>query len=84
MKSEITIRTQGIKGGNSKFKNKGSVTLYITDKGQTITDLVIDVDSFLGSGMNYKRREKTLINIDFELKTIFTGTIEELINKLSK
>jgi hypothetical protein len=84
MKSEITVRTQGIKGGKAKFDNKGCVTLCITDKGQKMSDLVIDADSFSGSGITYKRREKTLINIDFENKPIFRGTIEELVIKLLK
>ena len=81
-KSEITVRTQGIKGGKAKFENKGCVTVCITDRGQTMSDLVIDADSFTGSGTTYKRREKTLINIDFENTPIFHGTIEELVAKL--
>jgi hypothetical protein len=82
-KSEITVRTQGIKGGKAKFESKGCVTLCVTDRGQTMSDLVIDVDSFSGSGSTYMRREKTLINIDFENQPIFRGTIEQLIKKLS-
>jgi hypothetical protein len=82
MKSEITVRTQGIKGGNAKFETKGCVTLCITDRGQKLSDLVIDADSFTGSGRTYKHREKTLINIDFESQPIFRGTIEELVAKL--
>ena len=83
-KSEITVRTQGIKGGKAKFENKGCVTLCITDRGQKMSDLVIDADSFSGSGQTYKRREKTLINIDFENIPIFRGTINELIARLKK
>ena len=48
MKSEITVRTQGIKGGNAKFTNVDCTTIYATDKGQTRNDLVVDVDSFTG------------------------------------
>ena len=81
-KSEIIVRTQGIKGGRAKFDKKGSATICITDRGQTMSDLVIDADSFTGSGATYKRREKTLINIDFENTPIFNGTIEELVAKL--
>jgi hypothetical protein len=84
MKSEITVRSQGIKGGDAKFEDKGSATLYLTDRGQKRTDLVIDVDSFRGSGTTYKRREKTLINIDFENTPIFHGTVEELVARLKK
>jgi hypothetical protein len=83
-KSEITVRTQGIKGGKAKFENKGCVTLCLTDRGQKMSDLVIDADSFTGSGMTYKRREKTLINIDFENVPIFHGTIKELVKKLKE
>ena len=82
MKSEITVRTQGVKGGKAKFETKGCVTLCITDRGQKLSDLVIDADSFSGSGDTYKHRDKTLINIDFESQPIFRGTIEELIAKL--
>jgi hypothetical protein len=81
-KSEITVRTQGIKGGKARFENKGCVTLCITDRGQKMSDLVIDADSFSGSGASYQRREKTLINIDFENTPIFHGTIEQLVVKL--
>jgi hypothetical protein len=83
MKSEVTVRTQGIKGGDAKFEDKGSATLYVTDRGQKRTDLVIDIDCFVGSGTSYKRREKTLINIDFESKPLFNGTIEQLVAKLN-
>ena len=83
-KSEITVRTQGIRGGKAKFENKGCVTLYITDRGQKMSDLVIDADSFSGSGQTYKRREKTLINIDSENIPIFRGRINELIARLKK
>jgi hypothetical protein len=78
MKSEITVRTQGVKGGDAKFTNVGCGTIYATDKGQTRTDLVIDVDSFVGSGTSYQRRENTLINITFENKTLFIGTIDQM------
>jgi hypothetical protein len=84
MNSEIRVRTQGIKGGNAKFENKGCVTIFTTDKGQSRTDLVIDIDSFVGEGITYKRREKTLINVAFEQKPIFMGTIEEFVAKLTK
>ena len=83
-KSEITVRNQGIKGGNAKIFNVGCTTVYATDRGQTRNDLVIDVDAFLGSGRDYARRSKTLINITFEDKILFTGTIDELVIKLSK
>ena len=83
MKSEITVRTQGIKGGKAKFESKGSVTVFATDRGQTTNDLIIDIDSFTGSGRDYQRRENTQINIEFEGKTLFVGTIEQLIKKLS-
>lgn len=82
MKSEIIVRTQGIKGGKATIEKKGRVTLCITDKGQQMSDLVIDVDSFTGSGTTYKRREKTFINIDFENTPVFRGTIEQLVAKL--
>ena len=84
MKSEITVRTQGVKGGDAKFETKGCATIYATDKGQTRSDLVIDVDSFTGAGIIYQRREKTLINVTFEGKVLFAGTIEEFAEKLSK
>jgi len=84
MKSELTVRTQGVQGGNAKVEDKGCVTIFVTDKGQTRSDLVIDIDSFVGSGVSYQRREKTLINISYEQKMLFAGTIEQLVAKLSK
>jgi hypothetical protein len=83
MKSEITVRTQGIKGGDAKFANVGCTTIYATDKGQTRTDLVIDLDSFTGSGRTYKRRDNTLIKITFEGNDAFEGTIQQLVHKLN-
>ena len=83
-KSEITVRNQGIKGNDAKHFNVGCTTVYVTDRGQLRTDLVIDVDSFTGAGRNYQRREKTLINVTFEDKVLFAGTIEEFAEKLSK
>jgi hypothetical protein len=83
MKSEITVRTQGVKGGNAKFTNVGCTTIYATDKGQTRNDLVIDVDAFVGSGVSYQRRENTLINITFEGQNVFNGTIQQLVAKLN-
>ena len=83
MKSEITVRTQGIKGGFSKFTNVDCTTIYATDKGQTRNDLVVDVDSFTGSGTSYQRRENTLIKITFEGNDVFEGTIQQLVAKLN-
>jgi hypothetical protein len=83
MKSEITVRTQGIKGGDAKFTNVGCTTIYATDKGQTRNDLVIDLDSFTGSGRDYQRRDNTLINITFEGQPAFNGTIQQLVAKLN-
>ncbi len=84
MKSEITVRTQGVRGGNATFENKGCVSIYATDNGQHRGDLVIEADSFVGHGKDYKRSEKTIINVEFKQKTIFLGTIEDFIEKLSK
>lgn len=83
MKSEITVRTQGVKGGDAKFTNVGCTTIYATDKGQTKSDLAIDVDSFTGSGRDYQRRENTRIDIEFQGKVLFKGTIDELVAKLA-
>lgn len=83
MKSEITVRTQGVKGGDAKFTNVGCTTIYATDKGQTRNDLVIDLDSFTGSGRDYQRRENTLIKITFEGNDAFEGTIQQLVHKLN-
>ncbi len=82
--SEITVRNQGIKGGDAKIFNVGCTTVYVTDRGQLRSDLVIDIDAFVGSGSDYARRSKTLINITFEDKILFGGTIEQLVEKLSK
>ena len=83
MKSEITVRTQGVKGGDAKFTNVGCTTIYATDNGQTKSDLAIDVDSFTGSGRDYQRRENTRIDIEFQGKVLFKGTIDELVAKLA-
>ena len=84
MKAELNVRTQGVRGGNAKFEDKGCATLYVTDRGQKRSDLNIDVDTFIGYGETYKRRDNALINISFECVPLFTGDIEKLINQLKK
>ena len=72
MKSEINVRPK-----------RSGVTIYATDREQLRTDLMIDVDTYRGQGITYMQREKTEILIMFENKTLFLGSIEELVKKLS-
>ena len=78
MKAILNIHIQGVKGENYKsLNNKGCSVSTIDNKG-TIT-----IDSFEGQGNTYRRRLNSLIEIQQDTVK-WTGTFEELINKLTK
>lgn len=79
-KAKLSLKTQGIKCGTPQWKEElGYAACYLNDKDRH----VIAVDAFSGSGTNYKRREENLINIFNDNRMVFSGTIEELVSKLS-
>ena len=89
--SKLDVSIQGVRGGDFKKSSSGSVRVTAIDEGikdrdlHEIKDNAIDiyVDVFQGAGSDYQRRDKTLINIRCnDQDYIFTGTIDELIERL--
>lgn len=74
--------TQGVKGGNYKTKKTGFVCVKVNDQYTPL----LDIDNFEGSGNTFKQRDEPLIRIyGVDNSTIiFTGTHEQLVEKLSK
>jgi hypothetical protein len=73
---KLSIETQGIKGGQTKTTYEiGAV--FASFEGQKIS-----IDNFEGRGDSYKKRQNPLIQIIEDGQNIFSGTFEELKNKL--
>lgn len=73
----ITITTQGVKGGNTKTQYVGYVLCELRHNQDRIT-----IDDFEGQGSNYKQREKQLIEIIENGKVLFSGSKYELFEIL--
>lgn len=82
MKASLEIRTQGTTGNAwTGLKQQGAVVLRIDYDGTS--DSRILIDSFVGAGDTYTRRERSLLNItDADGKPVFSGSMEDLIKKL--
>jgi len=74
---ELYSETQN-KKGNAK-QSKSSLGYTYTSYGD---NNFISVDAYEGQGSSYKERSEPEIKIVNEGEIIFTGTIEELKNKL--
>lgn len=80
--AQIFIKTTGVRGGKpSKTTQTGEVTVreWVGDK-QTAE---ITIDCFTGSGNTYKRRERALINVQFEDGYIWSGDFNKLRHLLN-
>jgi hypothetical protein len=85
MEAKMDFNVTGVRGGNAVFnENKGKITVFVDHTYSNTYNDLISVDAFEGYGESYKRREKCLVQIQFEGNLIFHGTMEELKNKLSK
>lgn len=74
----IAIKTQGVKGGSPKYKEKiGYVNAFLRNPEDYIL-----VDDFEGAGKTYKQRELTNILIVKNGKTLFDGNKYELFSIL--
>jgi hypothetical protein len=79
MKSKLSVKQQGVRGGNPIWKeNTGRVSLFIDS-----SDNVINVDAFSGFGDEYTRRDECFVILRFEGKNVFSGTFSDLVNKLN-
>lgn len=78
----LTVQTQGVKGGNMKNEEKGYCLVETTnDNGQSVNKIWID--AFTGTGRTYQPRTDALINIVFANGRMFSGTFEQLYEKLN-
>ena len=73
----ITITTQGIKGGQSKTVNCGYALIELRHDQDRIT-----IDDFEGFGDDYKQRESQRIEIIQNGKLLFSGSKYELFDIL--
>jgi len=80
MAAKIDISEQGIKGGNFHRKESGYVNIKIDENESNR----ITLDAFSGSGINYKRLNESIINIFNNNEPVFSGTFNELVEKLYK
>jgi hypothetical protein len=79
--TQLFYKTTGVKGGkSSKTTQTGEVTVREWTNDRVTGE--ITVDGFTGQGNTYKRRDKVLINVQFEDGTIWSGNFETLKNKL--
>ena len=76
--ADLSIQTQGVKGGNTQSKKAGYMLACFEDESQRIS-----IDNFEGRGETYKEREAPLIEVIDNGATIFSGTFAELKAKLN-
>jgi hypothetical protein len=80
-KANIDIKITGIRGGSANYsENKGKVEVFV-DSGYFNTEFIV-ADAFSGAGNTYKRREKTLIQIQDRYGRMWAGTFEDLAAKI--
>jgi len=78
--SNISVKTQGVKGGNPQYKEKvGYVNTFLRHSEDYIL-----VDDFEGFGNSYRKRELTNIQIVQNGATLFEGNKYELFKILNK
>lgn len=75
----ISIETQGLKGGATQKKEVGSVQTFLRHEQDFIF-----IDNFEGFGDSYKQRELTKITIVENGNVLFSGDKYELYQQLKK
>lgn len=80
---DLTIATQGVKGGLQKTSKQGRVSVFNGN-----AELIV-VDNFYGSGNNYQQREEPHITIFDGFNppnevVMFEGTWSQLVDLLSR
>mgnify|MGYP003430941134 CR=1 FL=1 len=79
----LLLVSQSKKGGNPiSDRSRGYVKVEIVDDVNFKRTDMIEIDNFDGYGKNYKQREEPQIKIISDGELLFTGTIQELSNKL--
>lgn len=77
----LQVSAQGIRGGKFTTAIKGQAKLIVC-KGYNEPDNSVTIDTYQGSGHNYRPAETALINITFADGQQFNGTFEQLKAKL--
>ena len=77
MSQNITITTQGVKGGNTKTNKAGYALIELRHDQDRIT-----IDDFEGQGDSYRQRELQHIEIIQNGKVLFSGSKYELFDIL--
>ena len=73
MKAKVNLKVRGVRGGSPTWNpDKGEVITFIDGERNYIS-----VDAFEGRGTQYKRREKSAIEININ-DVEWKGTAEEL------
>jgi hypothetical protein len=72
----LSLQTQGVKGGQTKIKNNNGYIMVNCEEHR------ITFDNFTGSGEYYKQRENPLIEIVEKGEVKFSGNLIELIERL--
>ena len=78
--THLFIKTTGVKGGKPKTTETGEVTVREWTDGKQVGEITIDC--FTGSGNTYKRRERVLINVQFDDGYIWSGDFNKLKHML--
>ena len=81
--SNMSIRTTGVMGGNSKQSKQGLITVY-NGNAEMLT-----IDNYVGRGEAYQQRPEPVITIFDGLNPpnevmMFRGTHSQLVDLLSK
>lgn len=80
MKAEVNLKVRGVKGGSPSWNpNKGEVITFVDGQKDYIS-----VDAYKGQGEEYKRRDKSKIEISISGKIYSFDDIEELKKQLNK
>jgi hypothetical protein len=75
--SNLTLITQGVKGGKIKTSTQGKCIIELGCVNDTI-----EVDNYEGAGSTYSKREQTEITITENGEVLFKGTKSELFSIL--
>jgi hypothetical protein len=77
MKTKLSLKITGVRGGSPKWIKAGQIISFPDNYWSYIS-----VDAFEGSGDSYRRRNDCLIEISTHGNIIFSGTFEQLCEKL--
>lgn len=77
----LQVTSRGTRGGQAKTEIKGDCLITVT-KGFNEPENYIYIDAYTGSGSTYTPRQTALLNIKLSNGVIWTGTFEQLSEKL--